>query len=90
MYSREYKLTKLKEFYFNTTLKHMPYKCPFGKEVDKEPIKFPCVNLCGTWPELGNIKQGCPCHILGPMGAMIQLERLLIKEGYLDSMGRDI
>lgn len=93
MYSKGYKLNALKKFYLNTTIKKAKFACPFGKDIrQKEKVinHVPCSELCGLWPELGDIQQGCPCLIHGSMGALIQLEKVLIKEGYLSSIGEDI
>jgi hypothetical protein len=88
MYSKNYKLKCLHTFFMNVPYKSMSTKCPFGKHWE-EPFnksifdKIACEELCGLWPELGDVRRGCPCHMLGSLEAMRQLERILTKAGRL-------
>jgi hypothetical protein len=93
MYSRELKLDTLFYFYMNKSISEMEIGCPFGKVFGKyvPPMaiaELPCTELCGEFPELGSVQDGCPCETLGTLGSIIQLEHLLRKEGYLDSTGK--
>lgn len=93
MYSLQWKYNKLKKFYLNTPINKVELRCPFGKDYGKETklvSKVPCSELCGLWPELGDVQQGCPCQINGSLGMLVQLEKLLRKAGYINSIGEDI
>lgn len=89
MFSKDYKLNKLKSFYYNTTVLDMEVGCPFNKVMDDTPESafmrgIPCSELCGSFPELGDCGRGCPCHTLGSTGmALLQLETILKKEGVI-------
>lgn len=97
MYSKHYKLNMLKNYYLNNSIKQAKHKCPFKKnphilDALTQPYDIrleSCENLCGCWPELGDIRKGCPCLLMGTINALKQVEYVLIKEGYLDSLGKD-
>lgn len=85
MISRQRKVAMLKNFYDNCKPADMDAQCPFGKNYGYEgdPIitKMPCMDLCGTWVQLGDVRRGCPCHTLGRNTALIQLYSILKEEG---------
>lgn len=85
MISRKLKLAKLSRFYNNVAMKDVESQCPFGKNYGAvgEPViqNMDCMDLCGTWLELGDVRRGCPCQTLGKDMAMFQLAQILKKEG---------
>ncbi len=89
MFSKDFKLRLLRDFYLDVARRKLKYQCPFGKEMGSEGSMnwVSCSELCGAFPELGNTNRGCPCETLGPVGAINQLEYLLRKEGWLYSTG---
>lgn len=87
MLSKSYKLRILKTFYDNVSMKDAESRCPFGKNYGMPILnieqKLECEELCGTWAELGDTRRGCPCHTLGKDIAMIQVHKILTKEGII-------
>ena len=91
MYSKNFKLRMLKKFYETTNLSEMESQCPFGKNYrsvgDPVMANVNCMDLCGTWLELGDVRRGCPCFTLGKDVALLQLHKILKREGMLN--GKD-
>ena len=87
MISRKRKIEILRTFYNNVAMKDVDSQCPFGKNFGMpmmEPHhKMQCIDLCGTWLELGDVRRGCPCHTLGKDVAMMQVHKILKKEGVI-------
>ena len=87
MISRKLKLKMLKTFYDNVNMKDVESQCPFGKNYRSagDPVieKMNCLELCGTWVDLGDVRRGCPCHTLGKDVAMMQCYKILKREGVL-------
>lgn len=88
MLSKKHLINRL-EFYY----KYIPRDvgmmlCPFGKhnplldadwarKVEENPRRIPCSELCGRFPELGDVNRGCPCNTLGEDVAWLQLGRII-------------
>jgi hypothetical protein len=87
MISRKRKIEILRTFYNNVAMKDVNSQCPFGKNYGAPMIephhKMQCIDLCGTWLELGDVQRGCPCHTLGSDVAMMQVHKILKKEGVI-------
>ena len=84
MISRQEKIRRLKKFYNSVTIGEQKKVCPFGKNFNDEDSitkRMECLDLCGTWTELGDVRRGCPCHTLGSGVALIQLHHILQREG---------
>ena len=87
MISRQLKLKYLKTFYDNVSMKNVDSQCPFGKNYRSVSLpviyNMDCMDLCGTWLALGDVRRGCPCVTLGKDMAMFQLASILKNEGVL-------
>lgn len=91
MLSRKFKIQLLKEYLSTVPLLAADMVCPFGKhnpllDYDEEhwndrlgmnPRDIPCEDLCGSFPELGDCKQGCPCQTLGRGIAYLMAEKIV-------------
>lgn len=51
--------------------------CPFGKQVHNNMCDIPCRALCGQFPQLGDVKRGCPCDVLGQNKAVKALATII-------------